>query len=285
MENLQIDRIQEMLGDKYRILQSIGKGGMGNVFMVEKISNGKLYAAKVVNNDELGNGKEEAQILCMLKHHMLPEINEYFVCGTYVAIIMEYIAGQNMEEYIKEKGPVNQKVLVDCFRQLLDILYYLHNQKPPLIYRDLKPSNIMVEKKGKLRLIDFGTARFYKNGINTDTMALGTPGYAAPEQLMGSVQSDVRTDIYSLGATMYYIATGIDIGKPPFEAARINTVRTGISDYLDVIIQRCLQKNPQSRYQNVLEIIRELDQEEFSEKDLKDYNIINICITHSNKNI
>lgn len=285
MDNLHIKQIQEILGEKYKVLRCIGKGGMGNVFMVERSNGGKKYAAKVVNNDEMGNGKEEAQILCMLRHHMLPEINEYFMCGTYVVIIMEYIAGQNMEEYIKEKGPANQKILIECFRQLLDILYYLHNQKTPIIYRDLKPSNIMVEGKCKLRLIDFGTARFYKNGINVDTMALGTPGYAAPEQLMGSLQSDVRTDIYSLGATMYYIATGIDIGKPPFEAVRISSVRSGISNYLDMIIQRCLQKNPQSRYQNVVEIIRELDGEEFGQKNLKDYNIINICIKHSEKNI
>ena len=279
--------ILHLIGDKYQVGKNLGKGGMGSVYQVYCPAEKKYYAAKIIYNNELTNGKEEAEIMLRLSHHMLPKIREYFVYDAFTIIIMEYINGITMENFIKEKGPAGNSLAVSFLRQLLDALLYLHSQEPPVIYRDLKPSNIMVEERNKLRLIDFGTARRYKNESGNDTMALGTPGYAAPEQLMGSSQSDIRTDIYALGATMYYIVTGIDIGKPPFEAIPIHSVRSGIDAVLEEIILRCLQKNPGSRYQSVTEILWELDLREChgKKKADKNFNAINIIITHSNKTI
>lgn len=279
--------ILHLIGDNYQVGKNLGKGGMGSVYQVFCPAEKKYYAAKIIYNNELTNGKEEAEIMLRLSHHMLPKIREYFVYDAFTIIIMEYINGITMENYIKEKGPAGNSLAVSFLRQLLDALLYLHSQEPPVIYRDLKPANIMVEERNKLRLIDFGTARRYKNESGNDTMALGTPGYAAPEQLMGSSQSDIRTDIYALGATMYYIVTGIDIGKPPFEAIPIHSVRSGIDAVLEEIILRCLQKNPGSRYQSVTEILWELDLREYhgKKKADKNFNAINIIITHSNKTI
>lgn len=279
--------MKKILGHKYRAGKRIGKGGMGCVYQVYCTENGKQYAAKVIENTGTGLGEKEADILSRLNHHMLPEIREYFHYECFTVIIMEYIRGCNMEEYIRKNGPVGKKKAILFLRQLSDVLIYLHNQEPAVIYRDLKPSNIMVENKGSLKLIDFGTARSFKNESDNDTIALGTPGYAAPEQLSGIAQSDVRTDIYSLGATMYYILTGVDIGKPPFEAKPIHLLRSDIDGYLENIIFRCLQKNPESRYQSVSELVCELDYGEMHLKKNvgKEIIPINIVITHSNKSI
>lgn len=279
--------MKKMLGYRYRAGKRIGKGGMGCVYQVYCTENGKQYAAKVIENTVNGSGEKEAELLSHLNHHMLPEIREYFSYDYFTVIIMEYIHGCNMDEYIKRNGPAAKKKAVLFLRQLADVLIYLHNQEPSVIYRDLKPSNIMVENKGSLKLIDFGTARSFKSESDNDTIALGTPGYAAPEQLSGVAQSDVRTDIYSLGATMYYILTGVDIGKPPFEAAPIHLLRSDIDGYLENIILRCLQKNPESRFQSVSELICELDYGEMHLKKNAGKEIIpiNIVITHSNKSI
>lgn len=279
--------MKKMLGHKYRAGKRIGKGGMGCVYQVYCVENGRQYAAKVIENTVTGSGEKEAEILSNLNHHMLPEIREYFHYDYFTVIIMEYIHGCNMEEYIIKNGPVGKKKAVLFLRQLSDVLIYLHSREPSVIYRDLKPSNIMVESRGNLKLIDFGTARSFKSESENDTIALGTPGYAAPEQLSGEAQSDVRTDIYSLGATMYYILTGVDIGKPPFEAKPIHLLRSDIDRYLEDIIFRCLQKNPESRYQSVLELVCELDYGEMHLKKNEGKEIIpiNIVITHSNKSI
>lgn len=285
---IDFESIKENLKKNYDMQEELGHGGMGSVYMVKNRLDNQRYAAKIIWNSELGDGKEEAEILARLSHNMLPIIKEYFSYDTHTIIVMEYISGINMEQYICQNGPVNEKTAIHFLRQLCDVLMYLHSQEPPIIYRDLKPSNIMVEGKGRLKLIDFGIARrFQKASQNgNDTMALGTPGYAAPEQIMGDMQSDVRTDIYSLGATMYYIATGIDIGKPPFEAQPLHLVSSIMQGPLENIIARCLQRNPQSRYQSIADIISELDEKLYTVgKKSKGTTPINIMIMHSNKNI
>lgn len=279
--------MKQMLGRRYRAGKQIGKGGMGSVYQVYCVENGKNYAAKIIENTAGGQGGKEAELLSRLNHHMLPEIREYFHYEYYTVIIMEFIRGCNMEEYVKKNGPVSRKKAILFLRQLSDVLTYLHSQEPPVIYRDLKPSNIMVENRDSLKLIDFGTARSFKSESDNDTIALGTPGYAAPEQLSGIAQSDVRTDIYSLGATMYYMLTGIDIGRPPFETKPIHLIRSDIDRYLEDITMRCLQKNPECRYQSVSELVCELDYGEIHQKKNNRNGIIpiNIVITHSNKSI
>lgn len=286
--NEQQKRLMEKCFDgRYILKKNIGQGGMGSVYKVLCTEDRTVYAAKIIENKEQGNSDEEARILLRLNHPMLPGIKEYFTYDTFTVIVMDYIEGSNLENYVKNNGPMSQKTAIIVLRQIMDVLMYLHSQEPPVIYRDLKPANIMADKKMRLHLIDFGTARRYKTENNNDTIALGTPGYAAPEQLMGCGQSDTRTDIYSLGATIYYLVTGIDIGKPPFEAMPVNTVRGGISAGFADIIEKCLQKNPRKRYQSISEMIRELDMVEYKSKSIEKNTTkaVNIVITHSNKNI
>ncbi|MGN0159886.1 MAG: serine/threonine protein kinase [Lachnospiraceae bacterium] len=279
--------LQKLLGKNYIVKDKLGKGGMGTVFRIYCPRDRMYYAAKIILENDLSDGRSEAEIMCRLHHPMLPEVKATFCYDQFTIIIMEYIEGQTMEQFIRQRGPTSQKQAVKYLRQLADVLMYLHGMTPPVIYRDLKPANIMVEKNGNLRLIDFGTARSFKCENNTDTVALGTPGYAAPEQLMGSAQSDARTDIYALGATMYYIITGVDIGQPPFEAVPVHSLRTGIDAVLEGIVLRCLQKNPESRFNNLTELLYELDQGEnlAQKRKRENFNPINIFISHSSKNI
>lgn len=278
------EELEKLLCGKYRVKQDIGKGGMGIVYKVFCIQDKQYYAAKVIINNEVTDGSKESFMLNKLKHHMLPEIKEIFNYQSCTIIVMELIKGCNMDIYIKKKGPVKEGKAIYYMKQLTDVLLYLHNQEEPVIYRDLKPANIMIEKNDRLRLIDFGTARSYKKMEENDTVSLGTPGYAAPEQLMGTAQSDIRTDIYSLGASMYYMLTGIDAAKPPFEILPIHTVRSDISNNMEEIINKCMERNPDNRFKNVIEVLCALENRE-NVNNKKKYNMINIMIVSSNKNI
>lgn len=283
MEEIKWNQIEQWSEYRYKVLKMLGNGGMGLVYQVLCHADNKVYAAKVIFNNEISDGRSEAQVLMDLHYEMFPYIKETFCYDNLTIIIMEYIHGITMEKYIKEKGPVRMNLAIIFMRQLAEMFLYLHGRTPAIIYRDLKPSNIMVEGKQHLRLIDFGTARTYKHEGTQDTMALGTPGYAAPEQLMGNMQTDVRTDIYSLGATMYYVVTGIDIGKPPFEAVPIHLIRTGIDMWLENIIMQCLKKNPNQRYQSMMELIAAMDQGEYMGEKVKNYIPVHIYMVHSNK--
>lgn len=283
MSEISWEKIEQFMEYHYKVIKCVGKGGMGAVYQVISLSEHTKYAAKIIFHTELVDGREEARVLNSLHHEMFPYIKESFHYDNLSIIIMEYIHGTTMEQYIKMHGPVRMTQAIIFMRQLAEMFLYLHSLTPPVIYRDLKPSNIMVEGKQHLRLIDFGTARTYKREISQDTMALGTPGYAAPEQLMGTMQTDVRTDIYSLGATMYYIVTGIDIGKPPFEAAPVHLIRTGIASWLSDIIMQCLKKNPNQRFQSIMELITCLDQGEYMGKMVKNFIPVHIYMVHSNK--
>ena len=123
-------------------------------------------------------------------------------------IVMDYIEGRHLESVIREYGAQDQADVIEWAKQLCDVLSYLHSRKPPIIYRDMKPSNVMLRPDGKVMLIDFGTAREFKESSVADTTCLGTQGYAAPEQYGGHGQTDARTDIYCLGATLYHLLTG-----------------------------------------------------------------------------
>ena len=284
---IRLEDLQKLLLGRYMVKQNIGTGGMGSVYKVLCTEDNRVYAAKIIPEGGLCDGRSEAEILRSLHHPMLPEFREYVEGEGFVIIIMEFICGCTLKDLVEKSGVISKNSIVYMLRQLADVLLYLHNQSPPVIYRDLKPANIMVEGRDRLRLIDFGIARNYKRFSENDTVALGTPGYAAPEQLMGSNQSDVRTDIYALGATMYFAITGKDIGKPPFEMEPIHILRSGIDRYIAEIIEQCLQNNPQKRFQSITELLSALDVGGYPGKKgkIKNYKSINIMITHSSKNI
>ena len=180
---------------------------------------------------------------------------------------MDYIEGEPLSKIIKEHGPQPQEIVVAWGKQLCEVLYYLHTRKPAIIYRDMKPSNIMLRPDGNIKLIDFGIAREYKEDNTEDTDSLGTKGYAAPEQFGGNGQTDARTDIYCLGVTLYHLVTGRNPCKEPYEVRPIREVNAALSGGLEQIILKCTRKNPNERYQTAMELLYALSiYERFDEK-------------------
>src|SRR5260370_963424 len=211
----------------YFIMSQVGAGGFGSVYKARDIQNGdRLVAIKEVSLlglhpqamiEATAAFQREVSVLSQLDHPNLPHLYEYFQDPGHWYLVMDFIAGETLEEY-QSKVP-NRRLLLsevlDIGLQLCRVLAYLHSQQPPIIFRDLKPANIMRNHTGQLYLIDFGIARYFKPGQTRDTVALGSPGYAAPEQY-GKAQTTPRADIYSLGAVLHQLLTASDPSEAPF---------------------------------------------------------------------
>lgn len=252
-------KIGSVIDDKYKIIAQIGKGGMSKVWLALNEKVNKQWAVKEVKRfKKVGNQvitqniMQEVGILTHLRHEHLPSIVDVIVTDEKILIVMDYIQGRTLKDIIDEKGTLDYREVVDWSIQLCEVLSYLHNRKPAIIYRDIKPANIMLEPSGNIMLIDFGTAREYKEeNLLEDTTCLGTRGYAAPEQYGGAGQTDERTDIYNLGATMYHLVTGKNPSKPPYEMRPVREWSPYISSGLEQIILKATESDPNKRYQSV----------------------------------
>ena len=258
--------IGSLVDGKYKILNKIGQGGMSVVYLAMNEKANKQWAIKEVRKDGRQNYEvvrqgliAETDILKRLNHPNLPSIVDVIDDGESFLIVMDYIEGKPLSNALKELGAQPQEFVVEWAKQLCDVLGYLHSRIPPIIYRDMKPSNVMLKPDGNVTLIDFGTAREFKSDRVEDTTCLGTQGYAAPEQFGGRGQTDARTDIYCLGATMYHLVTGHNPAKPPYEMYPIRQWNPNLSSGLEQIILKCTRKNPEDRYQNCAELMYALD--------------------------
>ena len=271
--------IGSLVDNKYKILNEIGRGGMSIVYlaMVERAN--QTWAIKevrkngVTSNDVVEAGLlVEMNILKRLNHPKLPRIVDILDYEDSFLIVMDYIEGIDLDKKLRE-CPQDYNDVIDWGIQLCDVLNYLHTCNPPIIYRDMKPGNVKLKPDGNLVLFDFGTAREYKSQkAGDDTTCLGTRGYAAPEQYGGMGQTDARSDIYCLGATMFNLITGRLAGGPPdysipsIRAERPDLPRQGPEGDrvrgLDYIIQKCTQSNPANRYQNCMELMYDLQHPE-----------------------
>ncbi len=223
----------QQLKGRYRILEKLGQGGFGAIYKVEDLLfNGAIKAVKEMgmrglNPQETQNAivsfKNEAMLLANLAHSNLPQIHDHFEEHGRWYLVMDYIDGETLatrlEKVAEGKFSINEIIKIGL--QLCTVLAYLHGHQPPIIFRDLKPDNVMITNNDHLYLIDFGIARFFKPGQARDTVNLGTPGYAAPEQY-GGMQTTIRSDIYSLGATLYHLISGIYPGLNPFNFQSLN---------------------------------------------------------------
>ena len=255
----------ELIDGRYKILRKLGEGGMSVVYLAVNEKVNKHWAIKEVKKEGVENFETvhqrlltEADILKRLHHPNLPDIVDIIENEETFLLVMDYIEGRQLESIVQEYGPQNEETVVNWGKQLCDVLSYLHSQNPPIIYRDMKPANVMVQKDGKVVLIDFGTAREFKESQAEDTLCLGTCGYAAPEQYEGQGQSDIRTDIYCLGVTLYYLLTGHNPICKPYEIYPIRYWNTNLSSGLEMIILKCTRKNPSKRYQSCEELQQEL---------------------------
>lgn len=258
--------IGSLVDGKYKILNKVGQGGMSVVYLAMNEKANKQWAVKEVRKDgvlDFESVKQgliaETDILKKLNHPNLPSIIDVIDTADSFIIIMDYIQGNSLNKTLEEFGAQPQETVILWAKQLCDVLGYLHSRSPAIIYRDMKPANIMLKPDGNITLIDFGTAREYKEKNLADTTCLGTVGYAAPEQFGGMGQTDARTDIYCLGTTLYHLVTGRNPSEPPYELKPIREINPTLSGGLERIIQKCTQRNPADRYQSCAELMYALE--------------------------
>ena len=251
---------EQIFQGTYLLCGEIGRGGMSTVYLAEHLRLKTKWAIKQVGKYAIPdfNVRAEAELLKKLHHPMLPRIIDIFEDSDNIYIVEDYIPGMSMDRYLEAYGPVPEAQALEWFKAICEALHYLHSQSSPVIYRDMKPSNIIVQMDGALKLIDFGIAREYKAGSVADTSRIGTKGYAAPEQF-GNMQSDARTDIYSLGVTIYHMLTGKSPYEPPYSFLPVRQFDPRLSPGLEHIVKRCLQPNPADRYQSVQQLYDDLN--------------------------
>ena len=247
--------------DTYEIKSIIGKGGMSTVYLAEHKRLHTRWALKDVRKQQgpRFDFLAESNILKRLQHPMLPRIVDIFEDRDCIYIVEDFVEGITLDGLLKQQKKVDEPQGLQWLRDLCGVLTYLHGQRPhPIIYRDMKPSNIMLQPDGSLKLIDFGIAREYKQESNADTTYIGTKGYAAPEQF-GKAQTDARTDIYSLGVTMYHLLTGKSPYEPPYQFVPVRQLVPELSHGIEYILNKCVQSEPADRYQTVDELVDDLD--------------------------
>lgn len=234
---------------RYRVLRKIGQGGSSRVYMGFDNETGKTVTIKlpreyVLSRRDLEEAAAfETALLSGLDHAAIPKVVEVYED----AIVLEHVPGNSLEKVLKKNGALPEKEAVRIGRELLEVLGYLHGRKNPVIYRDLKPANIIVRPDGHISLIDFGAAREYSPSDEADTLNLGTCGFAAPEQYGNLGQTDVRTDIYCFGRTMLQMLT-----------AGAGSVRTPVSPELMAVIEKCTRADRSDRFDSCREIDKAL---------------------------
>lgn len=248
--------------ETYEIKSVIGRGGMSTVYLAEHKRLHTRWAVKQVAKQQQGARFDflaESNILKRLQHPMLPRIVDIFEDDEHIYIVEDYVEGVTLEHKLREVGYIDEKTGLQWLRDLCGAFHYLHGQTPhPIIYRDMKPANVMIQPDGTLKIIDFGIAREYKQESNADTTYIGTRGYAAPEQF-GTAQTDARTDIYALGVTMYHALTGKSPYEPPYEFVPARQLNPTLSRGIEYILNKCVRPEPADRYQSVDELLNDLD--------------------------
>jgi WD40 repeat protein len=258
-----------LLHRRYRIISQVGKGGFGAVYQAEDTLFGnRLVAVKEMSQSGLSPQevatateafKREALLLASLTHPSLPHIYDQFFEAGHCYLVMDFIAGETLEECL-HKAKVRPLLVEEVLAigiKLCTVLDYLHTRQPPIIFRDLKPANIMVTPEGQISLIDFGIARHFKPGQAKDTMAFGSPGYAPPEQY-GKAQTTPRADIYSLGATLHQMLTNHDPSDTPFRFAPLHLSAQLAPVGLDTFIMQMVEMDEGRRPPNLSVVKQEL---------------------------
>lgn len=255
--------VGQVIDDKYEILKLIGQGGMSRVYLAMDKRLNKQWAIKEIEKRAKDKNNEiviqsaiaEANLIKQLDHPAIVRIVDIIDNGDVIYIIEDYIEGETLSSVLETQGAQPQELVIEWAMQICEALEYLHTRKPPIIYRDMKPANVMIKPDGNIKVIDFGIAREYKDQSLADTVSLGTKGYAAPEQFGGKGQTDARTDVYCLGATLYHLLTGQNPCEPPYEIYPIRHWNPQLSAGLEAIIQKCTQLNPDDRYQSCAELL------------------------------
>ncbi len=252
----------DFFNDRYLIEGILGQGGMGTVYLARNINTDTFWAIKEFNSQ---NGLDvdfmaEPNLLRKLEHPALPRLFDIVEQDGKLYMIFDYINGISLDKKLESEGRIASGIVIEWAIQLCKALEYLHGQEPnPIIYRDMKPSNIILTGNGTLKLIDFGIAREYKPNSSADTVFIGTRGYAAPEQY-GTGQTGAASDIYSLGITLHQLLTGKNPAEPPYGLKPIRYYDDSLSPVLETIIEKCTCENTEDRYQSASELLAKLEE-------------------------
>lgn len=250
----------DIIDSKYEILKLLNTGGMNSaIYLALDKKLNRQWAIKKVRKSSSQTTSmlmAEASIMKNLDHPMLPRIVGIEEDLKFFYIIMDFVQGENLKTVVSSSGPQAQDTVVSWGVKLCDVLTYLHGKG--IVYRDMKPANIMLSPDGNIKLIDFGIAREYKENASEDTTALGTEGYAAPEQYEGKGQTDARTDVYGMGITLFQLLTGVNPSSYQENIFSIRLQNPNLSSGLDKIILKCTNKDPKKRYQSTEELKKAL---------------------------
>jgi tRNA A-37 threonylcarbamoyl transferase component Bud32 len=253
---------QTLLAERYLILEKLGQGGMAAVYKAkDEAKRGEpLRAIKEMSQAALKesereqaieNFQAEAEMLKALDHPNLPKFYEQFQEEDRYYLVMEYIEGETLEDRLERVGKgLPERDVMDWAEQLCSVLTYLHERRPPIIFRDLKPGNIMVTKQNQVKLIDFGIARIFRRDKTHDTQVLGTPGYAPPEQY-GKGQTDPRSDVYALGVTLHQLLTNYDPSSTPFSLPPLHTLNPDVSPHVQAAIEQATRLKREERFESI----------------------------------
>lgn len=252
-----------ILQGRYQISKRLGQGGMGAIYLADDLRFSQRVAVVKEMLDHFSdpdqrrlatnNFDREAEMLANLKHPGIPEVYDRFTEGNRHYLVMEYVNGDDLEQRLmtRENEPFAENEVLDWAIQICEILHYMHSQNPPIVYRDMKPANLILNQQGRIYVVDFGIARHF-NPTKKGTM-IGTQGYAPPEQYRGQVEP--RSDIYALAATMHHLLTGRDPqAEAPFTFPPVRELNTNVSVQTDKIIGRCLNMEADGRYRNAMEM-------------------------------
>jgi eukaryotic-like serine/threonine-protein kinase len=258
---------------RYVVEKMLGQGGMGAAVLARdtRVSNKRVVIKELVSDNadptqreaEVHNFEREVETLAHLDHPLIPTVTDSFQEGTCYYMVQEYVAGENLEDRLERlKRPLPEHDALLYASQVLAILDYLARQQPPIVHRDIKPANIIISSKDNLaHLVDFGIARAgeAKNVRRKQTSALGTPGYAPPEQYQGN--ADARSDIYALAATLHHLITNRDPSDyPAFNYPPVRSLNASLSPEIDRILTRALTIDISKRYQNAAAMKYDIDQ-------------------------
>src|SRR5437763_7259358 len=259
-------------GGRYVIKKILGEGGMGAALMATDLRlDGKSVVIKELLSDNIDpaqrqedvrNFKREVATLAHLDHPLIPNVTDHFQEGSRYFMVQEYVEGENLEERMdRVNQPMKEREVLGLASEVLDILDYLAQQTPPIVHRDIKPANIIIGAKDKrAHLVDFGIARAdeAKNIKRKQTSALGTPGYAPPEQYQGN--ADPRSDLYALGATMHHLLTNRDPRNyAPFSYPPVRTVNLQVSPETESLISKAVNNDISQRYQSAMAMKRDVN--------------------------
>lgn len=258
-----------LLQNRYKVLDVLGKGGFGAVYKAIDLSLQHTCAVKEnldTSPDAQRQFNREATVLANLTHSNLPRVTDYFsLPGQGQYLVMDFIDGEDLQHYVYRQGPVPPQQALDWVRQIIDALNYLHSRQPPVVHRDIKPANIRLTPDGRVVLVDFGLVKFYNPQMRTTMGARAvTPSYSPPEQY-GMGQTDVRSDIYALGATLFTLLTG---EEPPESVQRVaqdslvpaHVINQNVPYGTSQAIARAMALSPSQRYQSVGEFMAGLQQ-------------------------